>query len=191
MSKYVFVGRVKDTNDRDCCFYVEDYLHKDICDNIILQGACYCGFYEEKLRAAEEGNVESYLTQEELIDFLYGNNYDFYINKLQSEEAQEFQNKIIEEEKEWVMNYYDISKEDVDCIFNEYYLDYQDRGIVSYIYEDKYELGEEEITNCGYLNSLPDEVAQFFDFEGYGDHLVNYGDSYIELPSGKCASLNY
>ena len=190
MSKYVFVGRVKD-DDRDCCFYVEEKLHKDINNNLILHGACWCGHYESIMEEVEKGNVESFLTQEELMDFLNGNNYDLYIDKLKGMAGQDFQNTIIQEEKEWLMDRYYLSREDVDCIFDEYYLDYQDRGIVGAIYNDKEELGQEEVWSCGYLSNLPDEVAQFFDFEAYGDHLVNYGDCYLELPSGKCVYLMY
>jgi hypothetical protein len=190
MNKYVFVGRVED-GGRDGCFYVEKELHKNIADNVIIHGARWCGYFEEYKKAIEDDQVKSYLTKEELLELINGINYDQHIEKLQSEEAKEFQNTIIEEEKEWVMDEYDLSREDVDCIFDEYYLDYQDRGIVGTIYNNKEELGEEEISNGGYFSNFPSDLAQFFDFEAYGDHLVNYGDCYLELPSGKCAYLNY
>ena len=190
MSKYIFVGRVNE-DDRDCCFYVEEKMNKDINDNLILHGSCWCGHFSEYKKAIEEDQVESYLTKEELLELINGINYEQHIEKLQSEEAKEFQERIIEEEKEWLMDRYYLSREDVDCIFDEYYLDYQDRGIVGSVYNDKYDLGEDEVYNCGYLSNLPDEVAQFFDFEAFGDHLVNYGDCYLELPSGKCVYLMY
>ena len=192
MSKYIFVGRVSDNEyDRDCCFYVEEKEHRNIANEIILHGANYCGFYEEKIKAIEEGNVESYLSQEELIDFLNGNNYDFYIEKLQSEEAKEFQARIIEEEKEYVMDEYYLSREDVDCIFEEYYLDYQDRGIVCRIYDDVEDLGYEEFDSLvGFAENIS-IVEKYFDFKAFGEDLIYDSECYIELPSGKCAQLSY
>jgi hypothetical protein len=89
MSKYVFVGRVNE-DDRDCCFYVEEKLHKDINNNLILHGSCWCGYFDEYKKAIEEDQVKSYLTKEELLELINGINYDQHIEKLQSEEAKEF-----------------------------------------------------------------------------------------------------
>ena len=89
------------------------------------------------------------------------------------------------------MNEYSLSREDIDFIFEEYYLDYQDRGIVGCVYEDVEDLGHEEFELfIGFAENIS-MVEKYFDFKAFGEDLVYESDSYIELPSGKCVSLNY
>lgn len=192
MAKYVFVGRKKDRQDRDACFYLREKEEKTYDGHIIFSGPCFSGWWEDIKEVAESGEFESYLTQEELLDLINGNNYDYYIEKLQSLEAKEFQDEIIEDEKDWLMDEYYLSQEDVDHIFEEYTLDYRDRGIVSCVYDNLEDLGYEEAHNYGIIpNGDPHNVEKYFDFEAFGEDLVYESDCYIELPSGKCVYLNY
>ena len=45
MSEYLFLGRLKDQSDRDCCLYIENKNPRWECDHyfgkIILHGSCF------------------------------------------------------------------------------------------------------------------------------------------------------
>lgn len=110
-------------------------------------------------------------------------------SKLSSKENEELFQKIIEEEKEYCKDEYCLDDEEVDTIFEEYnnrygyQLPYQDRAIISYIYEDTEELGEDFIENCTDTR-LNDYTRDYFDFEGFGESLAQ-NENYFELESGR------
>ena len=83
-----------------------------------------------------------------------------------------------------------LSQEDVDYIFDNYNDDYQDREIVNGIYDSTYDLGYEEAWELGYVNKNDSTIERYFDFEKFGEDLLE-DDNYLELPSGKIASLCY
>jgi len=109
---------------------------------------------------------------------------------LKTEENDLLFKSIIEEEKEAMMNEKGLSQEDVDYIFDNYNDDYQDREIVNGIYDSTYDLGYEEAWELGYVNRNDSTIERYFDFEKFGEDLLE-DDNYLELPSGKIASLCY
>lgn len=108
---------------------------------------------------------------------------------LNTEENQQLFDSIIEEEKQAVEDEYNLTREDVDYIFDNYGNDYKDREIVNCIYDDTYDLGYNEAWECGYVKR-GDVSEKYFDFEQFGQDLLD-DDGYLELPSGKIASLCY
>lgn len=124
MNKYLFLGRLKDQSDRDCCLYIENKNLRWECDHyfgrINLHGSCFC-----HSGLPDYDDLETVLSREEYKELMvyngeigklgYGIKKDserykngcalskeiqHIFDKLNSDEAKEFQGKIIEEEKE-------------------------------------------------------------------------------------------
>ena len=85
------------------------------------------------------------------------------------------------------MSEYNISKDDIDKIFNYYNLYYQDRGIISYVYDSIEDVGRIFIENCG---DIPKHLENYIDYEKFGKDLI-YDDEYFQLDDGRIISLNY
>lgn len=210
--KYLFLYRVKNS-DRDCCAYLENKPNRFECDHYfgrpILHGSCYCNSDWE-----EYDDIETILTREEYEALIHFDeeigklgsgikrgderyqkginlcaDIQYVYDKLKSEEAKEFFLQIQESEKEFLMEEYGLDEDDVEDIFKNYYLDYRDRSIVGYIFEDTYELGEEEAYSLGYVKK--DSVAErYFDFEQFGEDLCD-DEWYHKLHDGRIVRLNY
>lgn len=212
MSKYIFLYREKE-DDRDCCAYIEPQPRFE-CNHyfgsVVLHGACYC-----KHDFADYDNIETVLTREEyqtLIDYNKAINdlghgikegdkrykrgmnlaadIQFVFDKLQSDEAKEFQARIIESEKEYLMDEYGLDEEDIEHIFDNYYLDYRDRAVVGYVFKDSDDLGYEEAWELGYINNKDTINERYFDYERFGKDLLE-NENYLELRDGRVVSLMY
>lgn len=85
------------------------------------------------------------------------------------------------------MEEYSLSEDDIQTIHDTYYLDYMDRGIVGYVFDDAYEAGQEYIENC---YTVPDYLSNYIDYEKFGEDLCNE-DAYLMLEDGRIVSLNY
>lgn len=212
MKRAIFLGRIKD-DDRDCCKYitVDGFECGHYFGGLHVQGACFSGFETEfrELITNDFGKFETILTQEECLKLFEINDrlkalgfgikqdsekyfkgldilkeFDTIINKLSSEENDVFFKKIQESEKEYCMQEFDLTMEEIDKVFNEYQLEYRDRAIIGGVFKDRYDLGEEEKWNFGYDN-LP-----YFDTNAFVEDLLN-NESYLELDSGKIVAYNY
>lgn len=213
MVECLFLYREKE-NDRDCCAYIEGNQPRFECNHyfgrVILHGACYCNS-----SFADYEDIETILTESE---YQALQDYDKTINnlgygitkgderyqqgikayesvapifeKLRSEEAKEFQQKIIESEIEYIKDEFNLDDDDVETIFNEYGLDYRDRAIIGCVYDNTSDLGYEEAYSFGYINRDDDIISRYFDYEQFGKDLVEE-EYYLELDDGRVVSLNY
>lgn len=212
MSKYIFLYK-ENTEDRDSCAYIEVNPMRWECNHyfggVVLHGACY-----SKHDFASYENIKTILTEDEynqLVRFNEEINALGYsivkgderynkgvelcnaiqpvYDKLLSAENEELFNEVIEEEKEYMMDEYGFDEDDIEQIFDEYYLDYRDRGIVSCVFGDTYDLGYEEAYSLGYVerNSV---AERYFDFDQFGKDLLEE-EQYIELNDGRIIYLNY
>ena len=213
MNKYLFLYKDK-KEDRDCCVYINSDPTRFECGHyfsgINLDGPCFsgCNFpdYEEirTVLTEEEYNKLKQFDKDihelgygiKVGDEIYQKGIELcesiqpVYDRLLSKENGEFFEEIQEEEYEFLMNEYGMTREDVDQIFNEY-LDYKDRGIVGAIYEDTYELGEEMAYCYGLMNTDNKSIMySYFDFEEFGEDLIRNGD-YIKIEDGRIVSLNY
>lgn len=194
MRNYTFLFKENETNDRDCVRYVdlEDLRNNHLCidGKFNVHGACYSRSLKEE--DADYENITTILTEEEYKMLCNPNGKDFtsIIEKLESEENEELFEQVIEEEKEYLMDEYGFDEEDVEQIFDEYYLDYRDRGIVGYVFDDAYDLGYEEAYSLGYVDNRNSIVERYFDFEKFGEDLLEE-EQYIQLNDGRCVYLNY
>lgn len=211
--KYVFLYK-DNSEDRDCCAYIEANPMRWECDHyfggVVLHGACYCN---HEFAAYED--IKTILTEEEynqLIKFAldiealgfgitkgderYNKGLELckaiqpVYDKLSSEENKKFFEQIQLEEREYLMDEYGLDDNDIDTIFDKYYLEYRDRSVVGYVYKDAYDCGYEEAWSLGYVKS-DDYIAQrYFDFESFGEDLAN-DENYCLLSDGRIVSLSY
>lgn len=211
MKRVMFLGRIKG-DDRDCCQYItiDGFECGHYFSGLHVQGACFGGFEKElrELITNDFGKFETILTQEECLrlfeindrlkalgygikqdseQYLMGldilKEFDPIINKLSSKENDVFFKNIQESEKEYCMQEFDLTRAEIEKVFNEYPLEYGDRAIIGAVFEDRYDLGEEEKWSFGYDN-IP-----YFDTDAFVEDLLE-NNSYLELDSGKIVAYN-
>lgn len=209
----LFLAKIKNSDDRDCVFYVE--LSGFECGHYFgglhLGGACFSGYYAEfKERVENEfDTLETIYTKEEMQELFrlndelkslgYGiekdsdkynkgiellNKIDCMLDKLRSGDNEELFQNVIEEEKEYCMQEYNLSKEQIDDIFNEYNSVYQDRAIICAVFEDKEDLFRDCAFN-GLIDNISDELIDYIDVESYVDDKILIYDCYYELDDGR------
>lgn len=215
MRNYLFLYKENNTDDRDSVNYIDiERLGKlelgHYFPRINLSGACFSkGLKYEEI---DFDNIQTVLTQEDfkklarysekISDLGYGikegderyfKGIELYkeiegiLNKLTSVENEELFNKVVEQEKEIIKEQYDLENEEVETIFEEYELSYQDRGIVGHIFNDLEEASKEEADGMGYVN---EDNERYFDYSAFGEDLL-MSENVIELSSGKIAMMNY
>jgi hypothetical protein len=214
MSKYLFLYRLKDIDDRDCCAYIEAKNPRFECGHyfgsVTLHGSCYSGHtfakYEDIETVLTESEYKELIAYNNAIKDLgygikegdnryqkgieLGNKIQHIYDKLNSDEATEFQKSIIESEVEYMKDEYSLSDEDVEQIFNEYYLDYRDRSIICCIFNDTSDAGYEEAFSLGYIKNGDTISERYFDYEKFGKDLLE-DEEYMELSDGRVVRLNY
>ena len=212
MGNKIFLYREKSANDRDCCAYIErpSFECGHYFGRIGIHGACY----SSSLKAAYQ-DIDTILTETEynklleynkLINELgYGITKDDeryqkglelirelepIFDKLESDEASNFFDQIVDDEKQVIMSEYGLDEEELEMIINEYSLDYCDRGIIGYVWRDSEELAMEYLTSC---YTIPSYLEGYIDYERFGNDLVNedYDHRYIELSDGRIVEMNY
>ena len=210
----LFLYRRKKDSDRDACAYIGFNPMRFECNHYfgapILGGPCYSG---GGFRPYED--IETILTEEEydrLLQFskqirdlgfgiekgseryrrgceLCDGIQDVY-DHLKSDEAIAFYEKIKKEEDEILMDDYGLTEDDLKAIFEKYELDYHDRSVVSYVFDDVAKFGREEALELGYMGQ--DTVSQkYFDYERFGKDLITDDNCYLLLPDGRVVCLSY
>lgn len=208
-----FLAKIKNSNDRDHVFYIEfgGFECEHYFSLFHILGACFCGFEKELYDVVlnDFDNLETILTKEEFIRLYHAKEeisklgygivrdsekYNAGIKifdsikdiqeKLKGKENNDLFNRVIEEKKAICMEAYDLTKEEVDYIFQCYKKVYQDSSIIGAVYEDKRDLAENEKFSFGY-----DKIPYFDDEAFVNDLLKTY--EYLELDSGKIVYLCY
>jgi hypothetical protein len=208
----LFLAKIKDSDDRDCVFYVE--LSGFECNHyfggLYLGGACFGG-YEKDFRKIVDNDfdtLETIYTKEEMQELFrlndelkslgYGiekdsdkynqgvklvNEIDYMLDKLRSGDNEELYNFVIEEEKEYCMQEYNLSKEEIDDIFENYNDGYQDRAIICAVYEDK----EDLFRDCAFngLINIDKDLIDYINIESYVDDNILGCGCYYELDNGR------
>lgn len=219
--KYIFLAKIKNSDDRDCVFYYDTSSFTFECGHYFsglkVCGASFCGFLEELKEEVNNNfdNVETILTKSDFEILLSVNDkmkelgcgiekhsdrynqgmdiieeIEVVLVKLYHDDNKKLFDKVITDEKQWCMNNYNLSSDDVEEIFNNYGhgyscdLGYRDRGIISAIFDDFDDMVYEEKFSFGY-NDIP-----YFDDESFGKDLLE-NSSYYELPSGKIVYYSY
>lgn len=185
----VFFFKENNTNDRDCVKYLD--IHSGMPQ---ICGTCFSGMWGDY--PAYE-NVTTILTEGEYNALCHVKDADNDMDmqaiffKLNSYENDELFEKVQQEEIEYLMDEYNLDEKEVIGIFNDYTEYYRDRSIVSYVYDNAYDLGYATADEWGYLNNdnIPN-MERYFDFQQFGEDLCDDYD-YYELDDGRIVSLNY
>lgn len=194
MAEYTFLFREKDSDDRDCVRYIrlqDLFDHHVCCDGKFnVHGACYCMSLKPEVPYEDILTVLTEKQYERLCNPTSGDDFTDIIERLKSTENQLLFEAVQETEKEWIVNNYGgLTESDVEDIFDNYGLDYRDRGIVGCVYDDEEELGKDMAYSCGYIKN-GDFIEKYFDFEKFGEDLLEDYD-YLKVSSGLIVSLNY
>lgn len=207
----LFLYRLKSSEDRDACAYIDEIPSNFECGHYFsgvgIQGACYSGgefaSYEDIRTILTKREYQRLLQFNEDIKQLgYGINrgderynkgleliegIKAIYNKLQSEEAEKFEKNIMRDEKDIMMEEWDLSEDEIKEILDDYCYDYKDRAIIGYVYDSVEELAENEIEQCF---SIPDFLTNYINYSKFGEDLLQDEDRYKELPSGRIVCYN-
>lgn len=189
----LFLYRLKNSEDRDACAYIDEIPSSFECGHYFsgvgIQGACYCdgefasyeeietiltkNEYEMLLKFNEDIKQLGYGIKEGDLRYIQGvdliKDIQVVYDKLQSEEAEKFEEKIMDDEKEIMMDEWNLSEEDIEDILSDYTLDYKDRSIIGYVYDDAEELAENEIEQCF---DIPNFLENYIDYSKFGEDLL-------------------
>lgn len=217
MNNSIFLLRLKDEQDRDAVKYLDLDTGKFECGHYFaglrISGACFAGF-EDEVKKMSFDNFETILSQEELKrlwayddkihqlgygitegderykkGLKYNEEIKDIIAKLKGTENQAFFEKIQENEKEILQNEWDLTDEELQEIGDTYSGNYRDRAIVSYIYKDFDTFAED--TAESYCVIETDIQKRYFDYDAWGQDLLNNDETYKELSSGRIVMFNY
>lgn len=207
----LFLYRLKNSDDRDACAYIDEIPTSFECGHYFsgvgIQGACYCGG-----EFASYEDIETILTKQEydmLLKFHkdikqlgYGiskgderynkgieliKDIQVIYDKLESTEAEKFEKNIMNNEKEIMMDIWNLSEDDIKEILNDYSLDYKDRSIIGCVYDDVEELAENEVEQCC---DIPDFLTNYIDYSKFGEDLLEDREIYKELDDGRVVYYN-
>ena len=215
----LFLAKIKNSDDRDVVYYLDfEGIREDgYFSNINLNGSCFSGFKKELLDIIENefDSLETIYTKEEITKLFelddeldkvkncinadkekihdrgvkITNEINCLLDKLRSGDNEELFQNVVEEEKVWCMNEYNLSKEEIDDIFDNYNSNYQDRSIIAIIYEDKEDMFDNLRWN-GFIE-VSDYLVDYVDKDGYIDSILNEDNTYYELSDGRIVYYNY
>ena len=179
--------------------------------SVNLCGACFSG---HDIKDVDYDNITTILTREEfnqLIEFdkaigmlgysiergdeRYNKGVELVAgiknitDKLDSKENEYLFEVVVSDEREFMRDEFNLSDEDINDIFDYYGLEYRDRGIISCVFKDVEDMGREEAVNFGVLSDSG--YDKYFDYEAYGNDLLENSEQYFELRDGRIVMLDY
>lgn len=182
------------TNDRDCCAYINT---DDLKSKLKRSNSTFCicsSNYFHDIENVNFDNLKTILTREEMNILCNHTNEDLseIISKLESEENDRLFHEVQEEEKMVLMNEFDLTDEEVEELFCSYPYEYKDRGIVSCVFSNEYDLGYDFASFTGlFSNKMEEEFwRDYIDFTKVGETRLINDSGYIKLNSGKIVYLN-
>lgn len=205
MKEMYFLLKENNTDDRDCVKYLE--FDNDNDTRIYICGACFCGLTKKDTQEILNNydNLTTALTKEELIQLFEINNtwiddrttdnattlYNIK-KKLESEENAKLFEQVQKEEIEWLYNEYGLDYNDIEKIFNHYELEYRDRAVVCRVWADTYKIGKYYFDECCRYKYGFSPYEPHMDYEKFGREIINSDEkTYLELTDGRIVELNY
>lgn len=164
-------------------------------EGVNLKGSCFTG-RKDALEGVDYSNVVTILSKNEfdilrcfsrdidmlggnieLNDFRYAKGIElceevmYIYDKLNSKENQELFAKIIIEEKMFICDEYGLADGYVDDIFKNYGLEYKDRSVISYMFDDIEKFSMEKCEDFGCISNKVSRT--YFDYKSYGNGLMD------------------
>lgn len=188
MSKYIILYRIKD--EYDGCRYIElnsdGTIHLDYSGRPIVSNAC-CSTRID----ANFDDVETWLT-EDVFDRMKNTDgsdtFSDVVDMIVNGEHEEFESYVRESEIEKMYDEYGLDEEDVENVFDNYNNnDYFDMSIISYVWNDAYDIAENYVDECCNIDSF---LTSYIDYDRLGEAIIEDG-YYYELNDGRVVQYNY
>ena len=187
MSKYIILYRIK--NEYDGCRYIElnsdGTIHLDIGGKpIVLNASC-------SVRVDENfEDVETWLTEDVFNRMKNTDGNDTFsdvVDMIANGEHEEFETYVRESEIEKMCEEYALDEDDVEEVIDNYNNDYFDMSVISYVWNDAYDVAENYVDECCNIESW---LANYIDYEGLGEAIIEDG-YYYELHDGRVVEYSY
>ena len=188
MSKYIILYRIKD--EYDGCRYIElnsdGTIHLDYNGRPIVSNAsCYTRIVE----AFED--IETWLTEDVFNRMKNTDGNDTFsdvVDMIANREHEEFETYVRESEIEKMCEEYALDEEDVEeVLYNYHNNDYFDISVISYVWNDAYDVAENYINEYCNIESW---LTSYIDYDGVGEAIIEDG-YYYELYDGRVVEYNY
>lgn len=191
MSKYIILYRIKAENiyNYDGCRYIElnsdGTIHLDIGGKPIVSNARCSTRIDENFDDVETWVTEDVFNRMKNTD---GNDtFSDVADMIANGEYEEFEKYIRESEIEKMCDEYVLDEEDVEEVLYNYNIrDYFDISIISYVWDDAYDVAENYVDKCCNIESW---IASYIDYEGLGKEIIEDG-YYYELYDGRVVEYN-
>lgn len=188
MSKYIILYRIKD--EYDGCRYIElnsdGTIHLDCSNKPIVSNARCSTRIDENFDDVETWVTEDVFNRMKNTD---GNDtFSDVVDMIANREHEEFETYVRESEIEKMYDEYGFDEDDVEEVLDNYNIcDYFDISIISYVWNDAYDVAENYVDECCSIESW---LTSYIDYEGLGREIVNDG-WYYELDDGRVVQYNY
>ena len=187
MNKYIVLYRIKD--EYDGCRYIElnddGTIHLDIGGKPIVSNARCSTRIDENF-----DDVETWLTEDVFNRMKNTDGNDMFsdvADMIANGEHKEFESYVRESEIEKMCDEYGLDEEDVENVLDNYNNnDYFDTSVISYIWNDAYDIAENYIDECCNIESW---LTNYIDYEGLGEAIIEDGYHY-ELFDGRVAQYS-
>lgn len=187
MSKYIILYRIKD--EYDGCRYIEinsdGTIHLDYSGKPIVSNARCIVRIDENF-----DDVETWLTEDVFNRMKNTDGNDTFsdvVDMIVNGEHEEFEKYIRESEIEKMYDEYALDEEDVEEVLDNYNNDYFDMSVISYVWDDAYDVATNYVDECCNIESW---LTSYIDYEGLGEAIVSDG-WYYELYDGRVVEYTY
>lgn len=188
MSKYIILYRIKD--EYDGCRYIElnsdGTIHLDYSGEPIVSNARCSTRIKENF-----DDVETWLTKDVFNRMKNADGNDTFsdvVDMIANGEHEEFETYVRESEIEKMCDEYALDEDDVEeMLYNYHNNDYFDISIISYVWNDAYDIAENYIDEFCNIESW---LTSYIDYEGLGEAIVADG-YYYELYDGRIVEYSY
>ena len=188
MSKYIILYRIK--NEYDGCRYIElnsdGTIHLDYSGEPIVSNACCSTRIHENFN-----DIETWLTEDVFNRMKNTDGSDTFsdvVDMIVHGEHKEFETYIRESEIEKMYDEYGFDEDDAEEVLNNYNIcDYFDMSIISYVWNDAYDVAENYIDEYCNIESW---LTNYIDYEGLGEALISDG-YYYTLSDDRVVEYSY
>lgn len=187
MSQYIILYRIKD--EYDGCRYIE--LNSDGTIHVDYSGKPIVSNARCSVRIDEDfDDVETWLTEDVFNRMKNTDGNDTFsdvADMIANGEHKEFETYICESEIEKMYDEYGFDEDDAKDIIRNYRNEYFDVSIISYVWNDAYDIAEDYVDECCNIDSF---LTNYIDYDRLGEAIVNDG-WYYELYDGRVVQYSY
>ncbi len=188
MSNYIILYRIKD--EYNGCRYIEinndGVIHLDISGQPIVSNACCITRIDENF-----DDVETWLTEDVFNRMKNTDGSDTFsdiADMIIHGEYEEFESYMRESEITKMCNEYVLDEEDVEeVLYNYHNNDYFDASIISYVWDNVYDIAENYVDECCNIESF---LTNYIDYDGLGEAIVSDG-YYYTLSDDRVVEYSY